>query len=374
MPESDPIIINETAAQPIVLTPASPVYVTGGSNYTLPPANATALGGVQIGSGIAFNANGLISVTYAGLADKPDLSVYLTTAAANSTYLPIANFTYNNLPGKPTFSNVAFSGSYNDLFGTPNLTVYLTIATANATYQPLGNYLTAANLTFNNLTGKPTTLSGYGITDAYPLSGNPSGFLVASNLTVYAPLANPAFTGVPTAPNAANGTASNQVSTTQFVANTVSGYAPKATAVTLNGIETLTNKTLSNATMTGTQYFNGTAADKVQLKSPRETFTSPTISSGTLTLDLVSGTLFKVSLNAAISTIVIANTPSSVLFAFILEFTADGTSRAVTWPASFVWLSGSPPIVPSANGAILALVLYTTDGGTTWLAGRAGSA
>lgn len=299
---------------------------SGGTAYVLPPANATALGGVMIGSGITVDANGSISVTYAGLPDKPDLTVYLTTAAAN------------------------------------------------ATYQAKGDYLTAANLTFNNLTGKPTTLAGYGITDAYPLSGNPSGFLVASNLTVYAPLANPAFTGVPTAPNAANGTTSNQVATTQFVANTVSGYATKATAVTLNGIETLTNKTLSNATMTGTQYFNGTTADKVQLKSPRETFTSPTISSGTLALDLVSGTLFKVSLNAAISTIAIANTPPSVLFAFILEFTADGTSRAVTWPASFVWLSGSPPVVPSANGAILALVLYTTDGGTTWLAGRAGAA
>lgn len=30
---------------------------------------------------------------------------------------------------------------------------------------------------FSSLTGKPTTLSGYGIVDAYPLSGNPSGFI-----------------------------------------------------------------------------------------------------------------------------------------------------------------------------------------------------
>lgn len=33
------------------------------------------------------------------------------------------------------------------------------------------------NGTFSALTGKPTTLSGYGITDAYPLAGNPSAFL-----------------------------------------------------------------------------------------------------------------------------------------------------------------------------------------------------
>lgn len=32
---------------------------------------------------------------------------------------------------------------------------------------------------FASLTGKPTTLSGYGITDAYPLTGNPSGFLTS---------------------------------------------------------------------------------------------------------------------------------------------------------------------------------------------------
>jgi len=32
---------------------------------------------------------------------------------------------------------------------------------------------------FTSLTGKPTTLLGYGIIDAYPLSGNPSGFLTS---------------------------------------------------------------------------------------------------------------------------------------------------------------------------------------------------
>lgn len=160
---------------------------SGGTAYVLPPANATTLGGVQIGEGITVAANGLIEVTYAGLSDKPDLTVYLTTATANSTY------------------------------------------------QPKGNYLTAANLTFANLTGKPTTLAGYGITDAYPLSGNPSGFLLPSNLTVYAPLANPAFTGTPTAPTAANGTASTQLATTQFVKNALStgGSLAKTVAISL---------------------------------------------------------------------------------------------------------------------------------------------
>jgi hypothetical protein len=36
---------------------------------------------------------------------------------------------------------------------------------------------------WTSITGKPTTLSGYGITDAYPLSGNPSGFLTSAPST-----------------------------------------------------------------------------------------------------------------------------------------------------------------------------------------------
>ena len=52
--------------------------------------------------------------------------------------------------------------------------------------------------TFAQLTGLPTTLAGYGITDA-------------------APLASPSLTGVPTAPTAPPGTSTPQIATTAFV-------------------------------------------------------------------------------------------------------------------------------------------------------------
>lgn len=45
---------------------------------------------------------------------------------------------------------------------------------ANGVFSPLGH-----THTFASLTSKPTTLAGYGITDAYPLSGNPSNFLTS---------------------------------------------------------------------------------------------------------------------------------------------------------------------------------------------------
>lgn len=51
---------------------------------------------------------------------------------------------------------------------------------------PNGYISTVPAQSFASLTGKPTTLAGYGITNAYPLTGNPSGFLTtisSSNVT-----------------------------------------------------------------------------------------------------------------------------------------------------------------------------------------------
>ncbi len=65
---------------------------------------------------------------------------------------------------------------------------------------------------FDNVTGKPTTLVGYGITDAATIN-------------------SPAFTGVPTVPTAAPGTRSAQIASTQFVTDAVQ-LAQSTTAIT----------------------------------------------------------------------------------------------------------------------------------------------
>lgn len=44
---------------------------------------------------------------------------------------------------------------------------------------PAGYISSVPPQTFSSITSKPTTIGGYGITDAYPLSGNPSGFLTS---------------------------------------------------------------------------------------------------------------------------------------------------------------------------------------------------
>jgi hypothetical protein len=148
----------------------------------------------------------------------------------------------------------------------------------------------------------------------------------------------------------------------------VSGRPDTATLVTLTGTQTLTNKTLGSTIVSGTLAFNGQLATQVKLQSPSETFTSPTIATGTLTLDLASSTFFKVSLNAAITTLTISNAPASAAAAFTLEFTADGTARAVTWPASVKWPAGTAPTLTSTSGKTDTFVFYTTDSGATWRA------
>jgi uncharacterized protein YjbI with pentapeptide repeats len=300
------------------------------------------------------------NLTYANLTGTPttlagygitdgltsaNLTPYLTTANATATYavlghthaianvtglqtaldakLESANFTYSNLTGKPsTFAPSAHTHSisevtglqtaldaklpsanftYANLTGTPNLTLYLTTANASSTYQPLGNYATTSCLTFSNITGKPTTLSGYGITDGYSTS-NPSGYITAG-------------------------------------ANT----------------------------FTGSQNLQDNELIRAKLRDYSETVSSPTISAGTLVLNLETSNIFTVSLNAAITTLTISNPPASGSGgSFTLIFTADGTARAVTWPASIKWAGGTAPTLTSTSGKVDSFAFFSSDGGTTW--------
>jgi hypothetical protein len=101
--------------------------------------------------------------------------------------------------------------------------------------------------------------------------------------------------------------------------------------------------------------------------------TSPTISAGSLTLDLSTAAFFAVSLNANITSITLSNVPSSTYASsFVLVFTADGTARTVAWPASFKWPSGTAPTLTSTSTKRDIFGFITMDGGTTWYAFTSG--
>lgn len=107
------------------------------------------------------------------------------------------------------------------------------------------------------------------------------------------------------------------------------------------------------------------------LAGSKETKTAPAISTGVLTIDLAAGAMFAVSLNAAITSFTLSNIPASgQLSVFLLEFTCDGTPRAVTWTFSSVavkWAAGAAPTLTSTNGKKDCFSFYTHDAGTTWI-------
>lgn len=99
--------------------------------------------------------------------------------------------------------------------------------------------------------------------------------------------------------------------------------------------------------------------------------TAPSISSGTLTLDLASGAnnMFVTNFTSNITTLTISNVPATgTEVKFRLQLVADGTARTVTWPASVKWAFGIAPSLTATNTKIDEFEFHTHDGGTTYFA------
>jgi hypothetical protein len=129
--------------------------------------------------------------SWSEITGKPDLSAYALITSLNN-YLLISDTAGKWQPKGDYSYHLPFNGNANYYLGgdtalhalptagsgaTPGDTATLNVHTTS-----YNNLLYAAinhTHSFASLTGKPTTLSGYGITDAYPLTGNPSGFLTS---------------------------------------------------------------------------------------------------------------------------------------------------------------------------------------------------
>ena len=88
-----------------LMSAADKQKLDGLSNYTLPVASATQLGGVRVGDGLEITGEGVLNCTI----DPGSGTV-----------------SWGNIQGKPTFATVATSGLYSDLTGTPDLSTYVT--------------------------------------------------------------------------------------------------------------------------------------------------------------------------------------------------------------------------------------------------------
>ena len=127
--------------------------------------------------------------------------------------------------------------------------------------------------------------------------------------------------------------------------------------------------TLTSLTMGGTINAVDNVISRPRFTDYAETYTTPTISAGTLTLNIENGNVFRVSRNANISTVTISN-PSGTgnACSFTLIFDANGTSYTIAWPAAVKWPAGVAPTITTTSGRSDVFVFYTNNEGTTWYA------
>ena len=347
-------------------------------------------------STIGFNYYSAVSgVEYAmtnGLSfdNTPSLGGF---AGNPGTYTSFQHTTDAVISGVRTGTEIRASRNKVELFYlniSPSYTAnsILTQGYADTRYQAVGAYLTSANLTFANLTGTPTTLAGYGITDGLTSANLTPYLTISSANSTYAVLGHTHgianVTGLQTALDAkllsANFTYANLTGTpnltlyltTANAAATYSVLTHTHVIANVTGLQTALDSKLPSANftyanLTGPQNLLDTELIRAKLRDYSETVSSPTISAGTLTLNLETSNIFTVSLNAAITTLTISNPPASGSGgSFTLIFTADGTARAVTWPASIKWAGGTAPVITSASGKVDSFAFFTSDGGATW--------
>lgn len=130
---------------------------------------------------------------------------------------------------------------------------------------------TAVTITpaWSSIASKPTTLSGFGITDA-------------------APLASPALTGTPTAPTAALNTNTTQIATTAYVLAAIADGAPTKTGGNASGTWGISITGSSASTTGSSASCTGNSATATKLSTTR-TFALTGDITGTVDSDLTSG-------------------------------------------------------------------------------------
>ncbi|HYE85054.1 MAG TPA: hypothetical protein VEA16_01775 [Vicinamibacterales bacterium] len=212
---------------------------------------------------------------------------------------------------------------------------------------------TVTSATLSN-TGNATIGGTLGVTGAATLSST-LGVTGAATFTAAAAFNNTGAASIDVAGGAQFGSGNvSLIDTTGKIPAISSTYFASLSGVNLTGVALLAT---ANAFTARNDFYTYT-----------ETRAAPTISGGTLTLDLATASHFDVALNSNIATLTISNPPTSgKAGSYTLVFTADGTPRTVSWPASIKWPGGVAPTLTSTNAKKDVFMFITYDGGTSWL-------
>lgn len=203
-----------------------------------------------------------------------------------------------------------------------------TIATFPAIPAAQVNADWSASSGISQILNKPTTLAGYNISDAYPLTGNPSGFLNATSANaLYYPLSsNPA--GYAKMIDTIGGSGNGTIMTTASATNSLNGKVGKTTTLTINGT---TQDLSANRTWTITN-ITGNAGTATALQTART----------------INGQSFNGTANITIPGSAITSIPNSSLTNN--SITINGNSVAL---GSSTTVTASPNIQPPVAGLTL---------------------
>lgn len=105
------------------------------------------------------------------------------------------------------------------------------------------------------------------------------------------------------------------------------------------------------------------AGDRCHLPGYLEDGTTASIQSGgalTLTLD---GRVYAHTLSANVTAWSVTAPTAPICASVVLILIQDSTPRTMVWPASWRWPEGLVPVMPTASGARLELVLRSTPSG-----------
>lgn len=232
-------------------------------------------------------------------------------------------------------ATVSSTGNYADLIGKP------AIPTATSQITNDSGFLTTVPAqTFSSLTGKPSTLSGYGIIDAYPLTGNPSNYLTSvpaqtwTSITGKPSFATVATSGsytdlssLPTIPT----TTSQLTNNSGFLTGITSGQVTSALGITpidsagaRNAISLTTTGSSGNAT-----YNSSTGVLNVPNYSATKSFNnnvSRTLNSN-FTISATRDASVNYSLNLSVTNPLLSGASTASAF---LEYSTDAGSNWTT--------------------------------------------
>lgn len=395
-------ILKKTAADTWSLDTSA--YITGNQSITLSGdasgTGATAItvtlanSGVTAGTykSVTVNAKGLVTAgtnptTLAGygITDAQALDADLTAIAGLAGTTGLLKKTAANTWSLDTSTyltgnqSITLSGDASGTGATAITVTLANVATAG-TYKSVT--INAKGLVTSGT--NPTTLAGYGITDAVST-------------------ASPTFTGTTTTPNLAFNTASGRITgdfsnatlasrvlfqSSTAAASTSIGVIPNATgsgsnftsygAADPNNSHTLALITSSvantlSSSITGTGVYKpltlatggsnrmtlGTSGGITASTALYETKTALAAND----IDLLAGNLFTKTITA-ITTLTVSNVPATgTAVSFILNLT-NGGAFSITWWAGVKWAGGTVPTLTAAGRDVLGF--FTHDGGTTW--------